>query len=202
MKQAVGFSIWERVKGGGRGKEGCNRGEPRCLCQLIFGTLASSSASSPWLYKQTTAWSSLTIKHRLIKPSPLDKPELSSRMCSEPIELLKIYLHSSFTSSFPHKRPSAIRLGRHLTSRSVGYCYLGGAVFLQGIGALLYEDKATFTFSVFTLFHRDVLQEANPLTLFNSMMLRHSRPWHGPINGMWISPPPRGCEPSFSERPL
>lgn len=71
---------------------GCNRGGPQCLCQLIFGTLASSSAPLPWLYKQTTAWSSLTIKHRLIKPSPLDKPGLSSYMCLKPIELLKIYL--------------------------------------------------------------------------------------------------------------
>lgn len=61
MKQTVGFF---HLRCGG-GEEG-----PQCFCQLIFGTLASSSAASPWLYKQTTAWSSLPIKHGLIKSEP------------------------------------------------------------------------------------------------------------------------------------
>lgn len=140
MKQAVGFSIWERVRrgrgaGGRRGGRG-NRGGAQCFCQLIFGTLASSSASSPWLYKQTTAWSSLTIKHRLIKPSPLDKPALSSRMCSELIELLKIYLHLSFTSFAPSQGPSLICLRGHLTSRRLSCCHFGCKHFTSRYSSL------------------------------------------------------------------
>ena len=147
MKQAVGFSIWERVRRGRRGVVcvcgGVIEEGPRCLCQLIFGTLASSSAPSPWLYKQTTARSSLTIKHGLIKPSPTDRPALSSRMCSELIELLKIYLHSSSTSTARSPGPSPICLRGRLTLAEkpaaaiwVVNTLLQGRVALQGHGGV------------------------------------------------------------------